>query len=181
MPDSLDPWRAARSARVFSGDLDAVRLPRLAAEVGAHWPGRFELRFGRDPDGRAVVNGFVRLTLRLTCQRCMGEMDLPVDAEIAVGLLHTDVQSDELPDALDPVVVGDDPMRPWDLLEDELLLAIPHVPRHPAGTCPGTGRGVAAMASAETSGNPAGEPARENPFAVLAALRSAQSGETGED
>jgi len=166
--------------RVFVGELGADRLPRLAGEVGADWPGRFELRFGRDQEGRAVVRGWVRLTLRMTCQRCMGEMAFPVDAVISWGLLHTEAEADGLPDALDPVVVGDGPVDPSELLEDELLLAIPHVPRHPAGACAEaapSGDGSTAGASDTQPG----VPGRDNPFAVLAALKTGQSGDSGEN
>jgi len=169
-----------QSERVFVGGLGPGRLPRLAGEVGADWPGRFELRFGRDQEGRAVVKGWVRLTLYLTCQRCMGEMALPVDAGISWGLLHTEAESDGLPEALDPVVVGEGPVNPWGLLEDELLLAIPNVPRHPAGACPGGAQAVLGP-TAGASGSPPGVPEKDNPFAVLAVLKSGQPGDSSEN
>ena len=164
----MDPWRAVQFGLVFAGEIDATRLPRLCAVAGVIWPARFELRFAREDGGQAVVTGWVEMTLRLTCQRCMEEMDLPVNSSIGWGLLRTDAESAELADHLEPVVVGDGSIRPWDLLEDEVLLAIPHVPRHSEETCPGrTG-----SQSAGSSTPHGGAPEKPSPFAVLAALKA---------
>jgi uncharacterized protein len=178
----MDPWRAVKSGLVFSGEIDSDRLPRLCALAGLIRPGRFELRFGREDGGQATVTGWVRLTLRMTCQRCMDEMDLPVDAAISWGLLRTDAESTKLADHLEPVIVGDGTISPWDLLEDEVLLAIPHVPRHPAELCPGGMASQTGAEAADLSTSNEVAPERPGPFAVLANLKTGRpDDETGKD
>ena len=175
LPDRLDPWLAVRDGRVFAGEILPGHLPRLEALAGARWPGGFELHFGLDEGGQAVVTGRLRLTLLVTCQRCMGEMALAVDAGVAWGLLHDDCETARLSGDWDPVVVGDGLVSPWELIEDELLLAVPHVPRHALDVCPAAG--YLADAPSEQAGGQDREAEPENPFAVLAALKSGGPGD----
>jgi uncharacterized protein len=65
----------------------------------------------------------------------------------------------------DDVLVLQARLNLLELLEDELILALPLVPRH--ATCP---EPLLAPAGGEPEGMPDEEPA-PNPFAVLAALR----------
>ncbi|HYN76608.1 MAG TPA: YceD family protein [Lamprocystis sp. (in: g-proteobacteria)] len=151
-------------------------LPRLQAAVnGAAGAVRYVLGFERDAQGQAVAMGHAAMQVRLTCQRCLGEVDVPLDVPIALALVRAAAQRDRLgltqitglPDHLDPMPLGDEPVRPLDWVEDELLLAIPQVPMHPPGDCE--------AADAANRGEPAlAHPA--NPFAVLAALRGGSSG-----
>jgi len=175
LPDLIDPWHAVQAGFAFAGDVPLERLPRLAESVlGADGPARYTIAFGRDADGRAVVRGRVSMTLRLTCQRCLEALAVPVDVPIALALAQsaTDAQALglaavlDVPDGLDPLPLGRDPICPMDLVEDELLLAIPLVPSHRADEC-------RAAAPVPTQ---AGVERRENPFAVLAALRGKDRG-----
>lgn len=171
LPDLIDAWQAVKAGSSFAGVIPLDRLGRLARSVlGAEGPGAYAIAFGRDGDGRAVARGRVSMMLRMTCQRCLGEMGVSVDAPIALVLARQTSGADVfglapvhgVPDDLDTVVVGDDPICPWDLIEDELLLAIPHFPMHPERECPGLPSGLAAMVAVDR---------RENPFAALAVLR----------
>jgi len=140
--------------------------------TGTQGPARYELTFGRDAQGRAVARGHVVMSPTLTCQRCLAEVTVAIDAPISLALVRRVSDADALgltaivgvPEDLDPLPLGEEPIRPTDLVEDELLLALPQVPMHPAGECCVVQPEAAAVAGAED---------RENPFAVLAALRGA--------
>lgn len=178
LPDSLDPWRAVKTGLSFSGQVALRRLPRLAAvvadhETGLEAPVNYRLRFERDQKGRAVVLGQVWTQLRLPCQRCLGEVMIEVDVPLRLGLVASEQASESLADDLEPLVVGDEPLHPLDLVEDELLLAIPPVPRHDSGLC---------QPPAQSAGSSAIPVQREliaqdeqddppHPFAALAALK----------
>ncbi|TCT20827.1 YceD family protein [Thiobaca trueperi] len=177
LPDHLDPWRAVKTGLSFSGQVLLRHLPRLAAVVvdrdaGLDAPVNYRLRFERDQNGRAVVLGQVWSQLRLPCQRCLGEVVIEIDVPLRLGLLHTEQAVESLADDLDPLVVGDEPLHPLDLIEDELLLAIPVVPRHDSGLCqppdlsvvPAARESVAKVEQDEAVDPP-------HPFAVLAALK----------
>jgi uncharacterized protein len=171
LPEKLDPWRAVQFRATFAGEAVLDALPRLAAAAsGAAGPARYTLRFEVDAQGRAVVLGRVSMALRLICQRCLGEVEVAVDAPIALGLVRAAgdpqrlglAQVPGLPDHLDPLPLGDEPVCVMDWIEDELLLAIPQVPMHPPGHC------EVGIAAAPDDGTMAQV---RSPFAALAALR----------
>ncbi|EXJ15357.1 hypothetical protein D779_1453 [Imhoffiella purpurea] len=89
-----------------------------------------------------------------------------------MALVRTERAASELVGEYEVLVVEDDSMRPLDLIEDELLLAIPIVPRHAPGAClpPETTVEDGGLA-APADGVPETETGARHPFAVLAALR----------
>lgn len=175
LPDRLDPWRAVKLRSAFAGKCSLGDLPRLGAVVlgdgdrrGA--PVQYDIAFGRDEGDRAVVLGQVRTRLCLVCQRCLGEVEFELEVPLRVALLRVGQTDDELPDDLDPVTIDDEPFRPLDLIEDEILLAIPPVVRHAAGLCSAPADpGVIEPGGDLQSGRP-------NPFAVLANPRRENPG-----
>lgn len=181
----LNPWRACRRGLALDGLAPLSQMPRLAAAVlGLRGLGESEtrradqpppgasyrLRFERDRWGRSIVSGRVRAALRLSCQRCLGEVEIPVDAPIALALVRRDEEARDLPDELDPWLIDGDQIRPLDLVEEELLLAIPPIPRH-SGEC-GQPQGLPPGAAPITGPDTAESNGGHRPFAVLGALRS---------
>lgn len=185
--DLIDPWRACRREQTFNGELSLSALPRLAAamddleratpesgsaieDTAAVDAASYELLFARDRKGRCVVTGRVRATLRLRCQRCLDEVEVPVDAPIALALIRRDEDALDLPEDLDPWMVVDERLNPMDLVEDELLLALPAIPRHPLGGC-AAGLIEAGEVAASPGDEAAGSDTKRRPFEVLAALK----------
>ena len=175
LPLTLDPWKAVYTGAVFVGGLTLAELPRLAeAVIGAGEQGHYSLRFEQDPEGQAVARGRVTLVVKLNCQRCLGEMSYALDAPIGWALVRSvdgfdgadcdDVQG--LPDRLEPLPVGEGDIHPLELIEDELLLALPLVPVHEGGACQ-------AELAVDAIGDAFGvTDTRQNPFAILASLKA---------
>lgn len=179
LPDRLDPWRAVKSRSTFTGECRLGDLTRVVAVLSRDSDEQetlvqYDLAFGRNEDGRAVVIGRVRTRLRLVCQRCLGEVGLEFDVPLRVALLRVGQASDQLPDDLDPVTVEDDSLRPLDLIEDEILLAIPPVARHETGHCSAPVDPVVIEPAAELQS--VTRERRPNPFAVLASSRREKPG-----
>jgi len=168
MPVLVDPWRLVDLRKRFFGAVPLTAFPRLVALLGD--PAgeiTFELRFERDEQGRPVVRGGCRGTLRLRCQRCLGEMEYPVDAEIGLGVVSGLGEAERLPRHLDPLLVLEPEIKPLEILEDELLLALPDVPMHDPKACRGSTWG-----SGKTESDaPGDEQASPGPFSVLAKLK----------
>jgi uncharacterized protein len=184
LPQVVDPRRLAELNRALAGRLPLAALPRLAtiledrdAGCGDQASAAFELRFRRDASGRYLVAGRVDATLRLRCERCMGALDLPVSSGFTLAVVEGLDEAARLPDDYEPLLVDDGKVDPATLIEDELLLAVPAVPRHAVGACrPPTLDGApGGQSSDRPSGEPAGQPSdTDNPFAALAALRRHQ-------
>jgi uncharacterized protein len=173
LPARLDPWQAVSREAVFAGSLALVDLPRLrealiSEALDAAACADFEIAFRRDEGGRAVVLGRVRATLPLQCQRCLGVVEHSVDAAMNLMLLQGPDLNADLPEPYEPLPVIDGWVVPADLIEDELLLALPQIPMHRVGACRAAelDQGPPAASAAEV------EPGRRNPFAVLAGLKT---------
>lgn len=125
-----------------------------------------ELVFAIGPEGRAGVRGTVATRIRQVCQRCLEPVELLLEKSLNLAVVHSDAEADELPNDLDPLLCGDDPLAVIDLVEDELLLTLPQEPKHTSGPC--SSRHV------WHSGEPAPETGagkEAGPFAVLEQLK----------
>ena len=124
-----------------------------------------ELNLGKDPEGRRYLTGTIQGEIVLRCQRCMESMNLPLDLEFCLGLLHDENAAGKLPDCYEPLVVTAEPAYIADIISDEVLLALPIVPLH---------QGSDECNACITAYKPSQGEQRENPFAVLAALKHKQ-------
>jgi uncharacterized protein len=92
----------------------------------------YTINGGRDEQGRPVLQIGVRGTLQLRCQRCLGAIAFDIDLEERLVLAATQAEIDAEPaDATGPnraLAAREMPVR--DLIEDELILAVPYAPRH---------------------------------------------------
>ena len=170
LPEFVDPWRLADQRKSFSGQEKVGNLPRLCGFL-ARPDGEvaYELRFGRGEGRWPRIMGWVRTTLNLECQRCLGELEIPVDAMLDLAVIEVLDEAETLPDACEPVLAEDGRVRLLDIIEDELLLAVPQVPRHEMGVCEGAAQGVVADqdgADTEQIAVP------DNPFAVLSGIKT---------
>ena len=149
----------ARGSR-YEGELPIKLLPRLAEQVQATGASlKVELKAGRET-GYWGIQGGIRGTLALVCQRCEKPFDWQLDADVNLRLVRNEAEEKEFLQDSDPYVVQDDDVLPLrELVEDEVLLALPMLPR-----CESCENSVQ-QAAPETARKP--EPARENPFAAL--------------
>ena len=167
LPERIEPFALAEQRASFEGDLPIDSLPRLR-ELAA--PGallRVKLRFGAADHGRPLLTGAFSTTLNLTCQRCLGPMELKLDGDIRLALVHDLEEADRLADCHDVLVVADRAMALSGILEDEVLLAVPTAPLHALDECPGARIDTTSAADEFADA----EAPRSNPFAMLAELK----------
>ena len=156
----IEPLRLAEAGRQLHGRLPLAGFRRLAPALHeVRGEVEVEIEFGKDELHIAYMRGHLRTQLQLICQRCLQPMALPVDAEFALGLVTTDEAADLLPAHYEPLMVSG-PMELAEIIEDELILAVPFVPLHPIGQCP-----------AQSGQEIRGEDKAPHPFAALAQLK----------
>ena len=177
LPDHIDPWRAATNSLSFAGELPLTHFPRLLevgideGETPAHVT--YRLDFGCDAQRRPVLEGGARVRLRMLCQRCLSDLWLDLDVPLALRLVRVEPNAKSPESDYEALVVTDDSLDPFELIEDELLLAIPPFPRHPVGEC----RAPEPMGAEASITSEAHRPAAEdpehprNPFAILERLK----------
>lgn len=168
-PEFLDPYTLCRRAGAVHGEVPVARMERLTSlGVSPRGDVQGRLEFGRDDRGRAVVDVAVKAVLGLTCQRCLQDLALDVAERRRLVVVESAALAERLEDDLEPLVVTDGRLRPADVLEDELLLALPIIPAHPEGRCQPPG------GADEPPG--AGDAGKRSPFAGLAVLKGGPPG-----
>ena len=165
LPPSLDLARAARQTYGVEGRLPVKSLPRLSAALASDaGEVRVDLEAGVDPARRVTVTGSIDAELELTCQRCLEPVKLSVHAEPNLAWVKTDEQLADLPDEYEPLLSADGDVDLKELVAEELLLALPLVPKHDGDAACG--------GFTEPAARPAGPgEVRKNPFAELAKLK----------
>lgn len=137
LPKTVDPFRFAASGRQLSGKLAVRDMPRLlpdllsdASEVSV------SLEFGVDESiGLPFVKGEIKTCLELRCQRCLETFSYDIIAGFLLGLVRNMEAAERLPERYDPVVVVDGALVLKEVVEDELIVNLPVVPRHPPEVC----------------------------------------------
>lgn len=153
--------------RSFQGVLPIAALRRLGeALAGTEGTAQYELDFGRDEFGTAYLDLRVQAPLTLTCQRTLEPFVLPVTVDSRLGLIRFEREEAALPPEVEPLLVADDgKLNLADVIEDELLLALPLIPVNPDSELP---EEVVGPGPEEAS---SGEGRSDNPFAVLRELK----------
>jgi uncharacterized protein len=163
----------ARTASVLQGEARVADLPRLAAGLEPPaaeqappvygWRARGELR--------AVLGGPAQVWLhlqaqgpaRLVCQRCLQPMEVDLVAERSFLFVNDEATAARLDEEMDDdVLVLPRALDLLELVEDELILALPLVPRH--DRCPHP-------LPLPPAGPGLVEEEEPHPFAALAALK----------
>jgi uncharacterized protein len=153
--------------RSFEGSIPVAALERLcSALAGDAGDVDFRLDFGRDELGTDYVDVRAQAPLTMICQRTLEPFVLPVTVDSRLGLIRRERDEAGLPPGCEPLLVAEDGrLHPADVIEDELLLALPLVPVNPDSSLPDavTGHGAAGQDDAAEQEN--------NPFAVLRELK----------
>ena len=128
----IDALDFARSQSRLSGDWPIADFPRLQGAVQSGTPLQYALEGVPEEQGRPALHLTVTGTLRLTCQRCLGALGHPLRVDALLLLYGSEAEIDAIPvDAEAPDgIVATKEMAVRDLIEEEVLLAIPYAPRH---------------------------------------------------
>lgn len=130
-----------------------------------NWSARFELQTGQAGQSQVGLHLNVGVSLPLTCQRCLTAVDVSVQIDRSYRFVDTEGQAElEDDESLEDLLVSSREFDLSALIEDEVLMDLPVVPRH--DTCPVAIKLAAADADFEDA------PTKPNPFAALAGLKS---------
>lgn len=174
-PRHLDVATFAAQGGHLEGVFPAAALPRLSEDTpaGVDLPAARDVAWAVDGQTRPVRGGEPQVWLHVTasadvlreCQRCLAPVSLPLALDRWLRFVPDEAQAAELDADSDDDVLA---LPRWldlaELIEDELLLALPLVPSHEV--CPQP----LPMETAAGEGEAAAEEAA-HPFAALAALK----------
>ena len=107
-----------------------AELPRVSRETtNQEGEASGHVRFSRQ-QGQAVADLEVSAQPEVVCQRCMQPMRWPVKVKSRVALVSDYDSADRVPQEMEVFLVEGDSVSVRDLVDEEVMLALPHVPRH---------------------------------------------------
>ena len=175
-PDIVDPWKAAEGRRTFRGTMPLKRMDRLSGILADHAGGEshasavngeaaFVMSFAYDRQGLVTIDIKVEAELPLRCQRSLAPFVEDVRRHSVLVVIEDAGEQDSLPESYEPFLVEERRVALSDLVEEELLLAVPQVPRSP-------GSQEIELSTDGRDKPPSGEEAEQThrPFAGLAGL-----------
>ena len=143
-PLRLDVAAFAADGKALEGDWAGATLQRLAdlqvapqdlGQANVHWRVQGERRVKAGTPAELWLTLSVQAPVWLTCQRCLQPMAVGLALERRLRFVHGESQAEALDAESDDDVLA---LPRWldlrELVEDELLLGLPLVPRHE--TCP---------------------------------------------
>jgi len=175
VPEKLDLAAFIHDGASLEGEWPATSLERLADSAAPetpakdwpalHWSLRGETRQPKGGKAQAWLHLTAQAQVALTCQRCLKPVVEYVEIDRWIRFVDTEAEAAALDaDSDDDVLALPRHLDARELIEDELLLALPLVPRHEA--CP---EPLPQAAGDEPAADEEAE--RPNPFAALAALK----------
>ena len=163
--DVVLPYKLARQAGGFRGTIAVDQFLRLGELVsGADGPVAIELAFRLDEEGRCRVHGRATVRVGIECGRCLQPQSRSLDVPLDLCIVASESSASSLAGDLEPFVLDGDEVRVTDLIEDDLILALPHQVCDEPHTCPN--RPALEYGDADEAEQARSE--RTNPFAALA-------------
>ena len=171
LPEFINPVRLVRKNASLKGSVPLALMPGLMENaLGNEGDVLVALNFVRDESGIPAILGRLSATISFQCQRCLKPVDCELEADVSLGLVKEDDLEGNLPDRYEPLVVADNDVSLYGLLEHELLLALPVIAYH-------EGCQTISYDGGDESGRKSGEigserektqTTRDKPFSVLA-------------
>ena len=127
LPARFNPAELARSGRAAQTILPVSHFSRFAA-ILADDSGNVEIKatFGWTDDKQLFATGTQTCLVKMTCQRCQRVLQTQLSSEFLLVFVAQEADAEELPEHLDPVIIGDnEDIHVVEFIEDELILQIP--------------------------------------------------------
>ena len=166
LPNYIDPRKLALQGILLEGTVNVEDLTRLGSSVSAiRGPFKASVQFKLDESRAKVARGNVVVEVEAVCQRCLDPLVVDLQANFAVQVIWSEDHLNRVASNYEPWLVIDKMANLSELLEDEILLALPLVNYHNAGECTGD------TFMSEKEGAAGGEIVSDNPFNVLLQLK----------
>lgn len=150
--------------RSFVGTLPLERMRRLTPSLAAtHAEVVYNIEFGKDELAIPYVWLRAQTSLALVCQTGLEHFVLPVAIDTHLGLIADEQDEAGLPSGYEPLLSKDGQLSLVELIEDELILSLPLVPKCSEHT------NLATIWSTESPDKD--QSVKSNPFAELKKLK----------
>jgi uncharacterized protein len=131
---TVDVFALARTSGHCEGRMEIAAMERLAPLLTeASGTVQWALDGSTDARGRPAAQLTLHAKLSLACDKCGSDLQMPVDVAADFWFVRNSEELESLPvDVVDEEpLIGNSRFSVAQLVEDELILAIPISPRHP--------------------------------------------------
>ena len=165
LPITIDPYKSAQRRLVCDGVYNLLEMNRLlAVSESRSEQVKVDAKFDVDERGLVVISGTGSALVALTCQRCTETFEQLLEVNFSFSPVKNVEEADELPSYYDAIELNENgEVNLLELVEDELLLIIPLIPRHELKDCQATADSVWGELPEELD--------KPNPFDVLKQLK----------
>ncbi|MBL1432644.1 MAG: DUF177 domain-containing protein [Gammaproteobacteria bacterium] len=163
----VDPYLQARRARHIQGSIAVAKFERLVDALQRdEGDVEVDIDFSSGARGRPQFQLAVKATLSAECQRCLSDFNFIVSSVKTMLVVKDAAAIENVPAECEPVLVLEDELLSlMAVIEDELLLSLPAMPKH--DDCQ-----MAVDSNSYDDGDEEEElEERVNPFAVLSQLK----------
>ena len=136
LPLEVDPIRLAAREERLQGTIPLKQMKRLISALSSSEGEVFiDVEFSVDINQVVVMTGEIKTDTQLICQRCMKEMDLPIALDFQLAFVRSEAEMERLPEGYEATLIDNTAMMLSDIIEDEILLALPPIPKHLDESC----------------------------------------------
>lgn len=166
IPEYVEPYRLAEQNLRLDGLVKLVDMHRLNTSLMNTCENdtvTVSLQFGMDEQRLPYIKGHLKVVLGLQCQRCLERFNYEIMSDFALGIVKSLDEEKALPEQYEPAMVQDGQLALRELIEDELILNLPIIPRHEPEVC--------SVKLPHIDSGWKQEDDKENPFKVLQSLK----------
>ena len=121
----------AQRGSVLEGAIELAKFARLKDLLNASdGSARARIALRRGHDGMLFMELQYEAALELICQRCLEPVIHEVNERVDFAVAETEDSLAVLPQGMDLISLDGDRFQPATLIEDELIVSLPLVPRH---------------------------------------------------
>lgn len=170
IPDYVDAKKIFTQQAVITGKLPVAKFERFS-DLLANTSGFVEisLKFFLNEDFRRVISGDLRGDVQVLCQRCLESTTITLEDRFQLALVESESQADKLPKDLEPWLCTDTRLVLADVVEEQLILAMPIVSYH-KDNCTQNELLKSALPKEEEPKS-LDKPDKQSPFAILQSLK----------
>lgn len=129
---------------------------------------QIQLKFSIDESRQRLIQGKLRASVHVSCQRCLEPLAIELTDDIRLALIDNEDAIGSLDAGLDPWICADHKLELAGLVDEQLMLCMPIVNLHSVGDCLAR---VNYSTGAVDGPLDAGRGNDENPFSVLKVLK----------
>ena len=136
IPERVDHRKLANQAGLIEGTLPIQCFHRLGGMLVVREGDVYlRLEFSKGDFGSTRVDGTVSTEVCTICQNCMQQFWRKISCDVALQVVSDESKLERLTEDEDAIVAPEKVISVAELIEDELILAMPMIPRHEEGEC----------------------------------------------